>query len=522
MITTYYIGEFGHFNLTILERLEKYNGDKLQIYTFPDYCFIIKNLFNDKFDLVEIPFKEDRICSTCLNTNDFNSYLPLVKIIGDREYFNREPTIRIYNNISKKIESTYKNDIGDFICIFPRKRNIINGVNFAERNMNINICNDIINKYITKYKIIVIGNEIQDIDYEKTNIIKSNNINETIYYLANCKFLVSPCSGMVDFAKNCGTKLIFIIGPMSSPHFSFNPFNTKCFNINDINILSDEFLYNNILNKLYFTNNITEKEYIIQKNHIILKDFIDYTQKYMIKNNKYYLNDKKLFKLYVKHMNQKLIYNNINRNNIKYSIVIINNNIERLHFTIKILSNLLNNNWEICLICNYNTYTNLIKEYKNINYIIVNYIDDKPNYYDLIVTNNNIINKIKGNKILFIDHKSYIINNSYNNIDEYDFITINSNIYSINKPFIIKKELLQKILNINKIDLINNNSLSNNLQKIIEINELGKICINDSNFVLEYYNNYNNNFIITNPKLRISEDWINIFNTITLQFYKYT
>ena len=65
MNTYYYSGEFGYFNVLLLPALEKYISKKnsevrslkanlgstelnvLTIYTFPDYCYIIKNLFGD-------------------------------------------------------------------------------------------------------------------------------------------------------------------------------------------------------------------------------------------------------------------------------------------------------------------------------------------------------------------------------------------------------------------------------------------------------------------------------------------
>ena len=45
----YYAGEFGYFNVVLLELLEKYDGNQIVIHTFPDYCYIINQLFGSKF-----------------------------------------------------------------------------------------------------------------------------------------------------------------------------------------------------------------------------------------------------------------------------------------------------------------------------------------------------------------------------------------------------------------------------------------------------------------------------------------
>jgi hypothetical protein len=55
MIKYYFFGEFGIFNIFVLPELEKYAGPKICIKTYPDYCYIIKNLFNDKYETESVP-----------------------------------------------------------------------------------------------------------------------------------------------------------------------------------------------------------------------------------------------------------------------------------------------------------------------------------------------------------------------------------------------------------------------------------------------------------------------------------
>jgi hypothetical protein len=44
-----------------------------------------------------------------------------------------------------------------------------------------------------------------------------------VYYLQNCKFLISNDSGFIDFAKNCGCPKILILNPINTYHTQFNP-----------------------------------------------------------------------------------------------------------------------------------------------------------------------------------------------------------------------------------------------------------------------------------------------------------
>ena len=76
-----------------------------------------------------------------------------------------------------------------------------------------------------------------DFNYNNYNVEKVEDIEQSIYYLQNCKFLISNDSGYIDFAKNCGCKNIIIIRPIEDYHFKFNPFNSSLYNIDKISQL---------------------------------------------------------------------------------------------------------------------------------------------------------------------------------------------------------------------------------------------------------------------------------------------
>ena len=73
-----------------------------------------------------------------------------------------------------------------------------------------------------------------DFNYNNYNVEKVEDIEQSIYYLQNCKFLISNDSGYIDFAKNCGCKDILVLRPIVDYHKYFNPFNSKITIINEL------------------------------------------------------------------------------------------------------------------------------------------------------------------------------------------------------------------------------------------------------------------------------------------------
>jgi hypothetical protein len=232
----YYSGEFGYFNFGLLVGLEKFletSSTIITIHTFPDYCYIIKNLFGDKIECKEIKFAKLRL----LNDNsEFESYKNLYKPIY--KLFDMKGVTLISTNkeyISKQITTEYKDDSENFICYFPRFRDSGDiKTDFLKRNSNKNECNYILNLFSSKFKIFILGNETLSFNYNKQNIEKVEDIKRAIFYLKNCKFLISNDSGFIDFAKNCGCNHIIILRPIVAYHKIFNPFNSKITIINEL------------------------------------------------------------------------------------------------------------------------------------------------------------------------------------------------------------------------------------------------------------------------------------------------
>jgi hypothetical protein len=370
-----FYGEFGLFNLKILGLLEylfeKYPFINLKLSTYDNYKKILllkfKNniTFIDKYDY-EIsrancwsPLIGDdgtkniiHLLQSILlyNNNDFDPKLWET----DFYYFPMKEKLFVNNPMEKKLivnNQTKKN-----ICIFPRKRPMAKGIeksNAVKRNIDkktvINIIEFIKDKH-SNYNIYILGhlNETIDIDCNKYNIKRVDDITESVKILNNCDLLFSPCSGYIDFAKNCGVHNIillckecyndahsgktFVSG--ASYHRSKHPFE-KC-NIKYIRYDHENYIENiqqyidntlfDVKQKFLDKNNL-KKKLKIKKFKIIgniLEKIREDHLSFSIKKDKLDSNNK-IHKIYKKEYKSSGIYltifNFINKSNIYFEIV---------------------------------------------------------------------------------------------------------------------------------------------------------------------------------------------------------
>jgi hypothetical protein len=276
----YYTGQFGYFNLIILPLLRKYNGPTLKIHTFPDYRYILNNLYGNKFIYVDIPLVPLRIGHNCNenlsiktlypsletlysftdiidisgNNTDLSRNLPFNDIIdGSNNSYNPcelSTTINLatdssgnYNkyNVNTILVNIYEmsnfdfikspittsfidTSANNFICYFPRFRN--SGTletDWDLRNGTTNQIRSIINFYKNIHTIYIVGREVVQYNYNLSGVVRVTDIERTIFYLRNCKFLITNDSGFIDFAKNCGCPKILILLPINTYHTQFEP-----------------------------------------------------------------------------------------------------------------------------------------------------------------------------------------------------------------------------------------------------------------------------------------------------------
>lgn len=188
-----------------------------------------------------------------INQNTINSNIIInseiinieIKIINTIEYEALTELVQIwemsnFDRITSPITTTFQDSNTNYICYFPRFRN--SGTiptDWTLRNATTNQVQYILRLYKPKYKVFIIGSETLTYNYGFFNAIQITDLEQTIYYLKNCKFLISNDSGYVDFAKNCGCQKILILEPINLYHSQFNPFNCTQIIINNLSDLTN-------------------------------------------------------------------------------------------------------------------------------------------------------------------------------------------------------------------------------------------------------------------------------------------
>jgi len=184
----------------------------------------INNLLNMKGNIINSNIvSNNNTISTSINIINSIKYNVLTNLVDINKMSN-------YSYIPNKITTSFIDlSSNNYICYFPRNR--ISGdikTDWDLRNSSIYEIQTIVTFYKIKYKIFILGNELEILKpnstyYDKFNITIISDINKMVYYLQNCKFLISNDSGFIDFAKNCGCPKILILNPINTYHTQFNP-----------------------------------------------------------------------------------------------------------------------------------------------------------------------------------------------------------------------------------------------------------------------------------------------------------
>lgn len=233
----HYFGEFGYLNLEILGGLERYfkkNPEtKIKISTFKSYGELLQQLFPknisiNSFEWVNDSYNSKNTFRSCHTFTSNNSVLS--------EIILKTPNLAIVTNKKRKItgynypKRIYlnkppfsKKNSEQYISIFPRYRK---GTSY--KNLESSSWISILNKLekINDKKIVVHGVGKELIRFKNKEYIYPKNISEQIYYLNNSIGLISPDSGLVHFALNCGCD-VFVIGKTYWNHSTFNPFKKR-------------------------------------------------------------------------------------------------------------------------------------------------------------------------------------------------------------------------------------------------------------------------------------------------------
>lgn len=248
----YYFGEFSHFNSIVLFELVHYlrehPEETIELNTYEDYARIL-NLFRlPNLKLIRHPLSPIRLIhsSNLDNKEDKNVVDHLNINLNIYQYFEKGE-IKAFDNILGHMlspdmvdyfDSKYKN-LNNIVCIFPRNRNKFDEkLDWDNRNMIPDTLNQIDEMVLDtflyrEFNTFVIGKKSELLE-GAYKIPVVDDIFEMIYLLKKCALFITPDSGMIDFAVNCGTKNIAVISHSDSIqlyHEKRNIFNSNFYYI---------------------------------------------------------------------------------------------------------------------------------------------------------------------------------------------------------------------------------------------------------------------------------------------------
>jgi hypothetical protein len=225
---TYFYGEFGCLNYSILSHLERQNSF-FMISTKPDYFKLMK------MKCPKIEYIEDNLFyqkEHCIGSgfgftvqHDYINKLESDGFISLKSFLGLESNRCIHHLSLLKNPLIYDIGLKDrYISVSFRNRN-----HERQRNISIENWTEIV-KGIRKFsdlEIISHGMDFDTIPSDKFGIKKANNIEESIAYLNRSEVFIASMSGIAQFASNCACPIIQIGDP--SRHFDYDPFNKGCY-----------------------------------------------------------------------------------------------------------------------------------------------------------------------------------------------------------------------------------------------------------------------------------------------------
>jgi hypothetical protein len=234
----YYFGEFGYFNLEVLGGLQAlfhvHSGLRLKIATYPSYAQLLQSRFGDRVlcKSPDWPYDERRRdCHTydcrklqrSLFWQGFNQNL--VSLFDGLEHRGRVHEARLFY-LDSPLGVPQSDRHSQYISIFPRGRR-----GYASKNLDAQQWEIVLQALANQTSLPVV---VHGVKAEMTRIpmaekfLHPKNVLEQVSYLNQSRFCVSPDSGFVQFALNCGCDVFVIGGTIQYHEFAdFNPFGTR-------------------------------------------------------------------------------------------------------------------------------------------------------------------------------------------------------------------------------------------------------------------------------------------------------
>jgi len=208
----YFLGEFGYIFRQLLPFLE-INTVDISLVTWPSVCYLINLLWPNRYDTINIEnivkYSLEEKYRDCTHFRHVET-TKFLETEGFKHFFSIDPnykffyddTHKVFNILNKKLIFGKQNKVKRYISIFPRKRSIRPKKNIEMKEHIKWIKSNYQNKEI-------IGHGFYKERFD-LNIKFTNNISEQINVFNNSEFLISPPSGLVDFALCCGCNIILI------------------------------------------------------------------------------------------------------------------------------------------------------------------------------------------------------------------------------------------------------------------------------------------------------------------------
>jgi len=206
----YFLGEYGYAFRQLLPFLEKCVF-QLELVTWKTICIVIELLWPRRYTLVDCEWLVSDIDGSYRSCTHLIQIPCIQKLecLGYKHFFSIDPNHQkfcdcawqVFDTFQKKIIYGEQSSEKKYISIFPRNRKI-------QTQKNDDLCNQIkwIQKIYPDKKIIGHGLPGERFDVGPDRYVKDTY--DQINVFNNSLFLLTPPSGLADFALACGCDLI--------------------------------------------------------------------------------------------------------------------------------------------------------------------------------------------------------------------------------------------------------------------------------------------------------------------------
>ncbi len=228
--------EFGYLNFYVLPALRVYfetTRERLALVTYPDYFRLLQLLFGDRVEAAELleqdPLrggfaspKYDRLYADLPKVNDLlEDHLTSLPRKPNLHRVREQSLIAAPRDLTETMDRRFGDAFDDIVVFYLRNRS-----NSDRRNYLGNL--DWSTLEADRRLLVFVGDAGESLVPlpEGPTVYRTRDLFENIYFFAHCSCFVANDSGIIDFAKNCGCRMVRIVPSRSE----VNPKNYRPFN----------------------------------------------------------------------------------------------------------------------------------------------------------------------------------------------------------------------------------------------------------------------------------------------------